>query len=81
MDKESVASALLCSFVSSYLGSRRLEDRIRTLCARAVATTDPEESNIILRELATALRSHVERLRQMAATRSSRQERRQSHAW
>jgi hypothetical protein len=45
---------------------RRLEDRIRELCALAVAAEDPE-LEIVLAQLQAALREHTERLRRMAA--------------
>ena len=45
---------------------RRLEDRIRELCALAVAAEDPE-LEMVLAELQAALRQHTERLRRMAA--------------
>ena len=45
---------------------RRLEDRIRELCALAVAAEDPE-LEVVLAELQAALRQHTERLRRMAA--------------
>jgi hypothetical protein len=49
--------------------SRRLEDRIRELCARAVVTTDLDELNTILTQLRPALREHIELLRKLAADR------------
>jgi hypothetical protein len=45
---------------------RRLEDRIRELCAMAVTAEQPE-LEIILAELQSALREHTERLRRLAA--------------
>ena len=45
---------------------RRLEDRIRELCAMAV-TAEAPELEIILSELQSALREHTERLRKLAA--------------
>ena len=45
---------------------RRLEDRIRELCAKAVSAAD-DELEPIIRELRTALREHSQRLRQLAA--------------
>jgi hypothetical protein len=45
---------------------RRLEDRIRELCAMAVRSEQPE-LEIILSELQAALREHTERLRRLAA--------------
>lgn len=80
-DQQSPASTLLGSFLSSYFRSRRLEDRIRTLCARAVAATDPAELDPILEQLAAALRAHVERIRQVAAMRPMPRERRQIQPW
>jgi hypothetical protein len=41
---------------------RRLEDRIRELCAMAVTAEEPE-----LAELQSALREHTKRLRRLAA--------------
>jgi len=43
---------------------RRLEDRIRVLCARAVAEKS-DEWKPLLEELKTALHEHSERMRQM----------------
>ena len=45
---------------------RRLEDRIRELCASAVAAEEPELETI-LSELQSALREHTGRLRRLAA--------------
>jgi hypothetical protein len=45
---------------------RRLEDRIRELCAMAVTAEEPE-LKIILSDLQSALREHTERLRRLAA--------------
>jgi hypothetical protein len=45
---------------------RRLEDRIRTLCCRALTARD-HESDAIFRDLRSALHQHTERLRQLAA--------------
>lgn len=42
---------------------RRLEDKIRGLCARAVAAKGEEELRPLLKELRDALRQHVERIR------------------
>jgi hypothetical protein len=49
------------------VGSRRLEDRISELCARAVATPDPAEFDSVIQQLRKALREHAKRLRQLAA--------------
>jgi hypothetical protein len=45
--------------------SRRLDDRIRDLCAKAVEA-DQEELESIFAELKQALREHAERLRKLA---------------
>ena len=45
---------------------RRLEDRIRELCGKAVSAPD-DELGPIIKELQAALREHNERLRQLAA--------------
>src|SRR5260370_29787002 len=44
---------------------RRLEDRIRELCAKALIARGPE-LHLILEELKSALHEHSERLRQVA---------------
>ena len=46
---------------------RRLENRIRELCTRAVATSDPAELNMAMQQLREALREHAKRLRRLAA--------------
>jgi predicted trehalose synthase len=46
--------------------SRRLEDRIRQLCAKA-ASAPASEVGAVLEELKAALEEHTKRLRQMAA--------------
>ena len=51
---------LVCS-----VHSRRLEDRIRDLCAKAV-TTEGAELGATLQELRVALREHADRLRKLA---------------
>ena len=61
------ARSLLGSLLSSFSRSRRLEDRIRNLCAKAMVTTDPTELSGILEQLRAALRDHVARLRRLAA--------------
>ena len=43
--------------------SRRLDDRIRHLCAKVAASTDPDELALMLPELKSALHEAVERLR------------------
>jgi hypothetical protein len=47
---------------------RRLEDRIRGLCARALATQNATEFDSIIADLQCALREHSERLRKRVAT-------------
>jgi hypothetical protein len=47
--------------------SRRLDDRIRDLCANVVAADEPELEPKIS-ELKSALREHTARLRKMVAT-------------
>ena len=47
--------------------SRRLDDRIRELCARVVASTECHDVNQILSELKVALHESIERLRIRAA--------------
>jgi hypothetical protein len=44
---------------------RRLEDRIRELCARSI-TADEDDMSIIA-DLKTALREHIERVRNVVA--------------
>jgi hypothetical protein len=61
------APTLLGSLLSSLSRSRRLEDRIRTLCAQAVDTTDLAKLPGVLEQLKAALHDHVERLRRLAA--------------
>jgi hypothetical protein len=43
--------------------SRRLEDRIRELCAKAVATPESRDLNEITQQLKTALHEHAQRVR------------------
>jgi hypothetical protein len=45
--------------------SQRLEDRIKDLCAKAVATPESPELNAILKDLQAALAEHAGRLRKM----------------
>ena len=72
------AQTLLGSLLSSFSRSRRLEDRIRNLCARAKSTTDPAELPEILEQLQAALHDHIERLRKLAAGFPTPRERRRS---
>ena len=55
-----------CGSVAAMPVARRLEDRIRSLCAKAVAVGSGE-LNPILSDLKVALHEHTERLRTMAA--------------
>jgi hypothetical protein len=73
-------STLLGSFVDCYFRSRRLEDRIRELCALAVAATEASHLTSVLDQLSTALHQQVDRLRMQASERSLRPERRQSRS-
>jgi hypothetical protein len=45
---------------------RRLDDRIRELCAKAVKNQDPAELHKVLEQLRAALREHTQRLRYSA---------------
>jgi hypothetical protein len=67
---------LFASLLASQSRSRRLDDRIRQLCAQAVATTDADELIRILGQLTSALRAHTERVRQLAVIRPTPPERR-----
>jgi hypothetical protein len=78
MDDQMPARTLLASLVSSFSRSRRLEDRIRKLCAQAVDTTDLSELSQILKQLTAALHDQIERLRKLAVSRPIPPERRQS---
>ena len=69
---------LLGSFISWHFRSRRLEDRIRELCAKAVVTTEPTELRAVLEQLTNALHVQVERLRKQATESSLPAERRLS---
>jgi hypothetical protein len=51
------------SFLRWHFKSRRLEDRIRDLCAKAVTTTEPAELNAVLEQLTAALHDQVEGIR------------------
>jgi hypothetical protein len=56
---------------------RRLEDRIRVLCAKAVAIPDSAEASKVLQELRQAIHEHIQRLRKHPAQlqrRGSRQQ-------
>jgi len=49
------------------LAEQRLEDKIRALSVRAVAAVDSTELERVIRELRSALKEHVQRLRKRAA--------------
>jgi hypothetical protein len=55
---------------------RRLEDRIRDLCAEVVNTQDSPEWNNILQNLAAALHEHARRMRKLLVELPVRTERR-----
>jgi hypothetical protein len=48
--------------------SRRLDDRIRQLCAKVAASKDSDELTVILPELKSAIHDAIERLRLRAVT-------------
>jgi hypothetical protein len=56
--------------------NRRLEDRIRELCAKVVHSPSTPEWNEILRELSTALHEHTRRMRKLIMELPIRRERR-----
>ena len=82
MDHERpLARTLFGNPAYSYSMSRRLEDRIRKLCAQSVNVTDPAEINAILQRLTAALHEHVDRFRRkLAAGRPFPPERRHSQS-
>jgi hypothetical protein len=69
--RQPLGGKLIASFLASHLLDRRLEDRIRRLCAVAVSVTDPADANAVLQQLSSALHEHVQRLRTNIATRGS----------
>jgi hypothetical protein len=56
--------------------NRRLEDRIRELCAKVVTTPGAPEWNKILQQLTAALHEHTNRMRKLIAEFPMRPERR-----
>jgi len=44
---------------------RRLEDRIRDLCSKAIASDDSEFASV-MSELRSAMREHIEKIRTLA---------------
>ncbi len=80
MDPEhSSSNALVGSFLSSLSRTRRLDDRIRKLCADAVACADPVQLQRIMERLKLALHDHSSRVRNMAAAGPARRERRKQN--
>jgi hypothetical protein len=55
---------------------QRLDDRIKELCAKAVATPASPELEEILQQLQDALHEHTERIRKMLSHYPNRPERR-----
>ena len=54
----------ICSNLTSCaVESSRRDDRIRALCAKAVATTDASLVEVVLAELRAELHAHIEELR------------------
>ena len=60
--------------------SRRLDDRIRELCANAVKIPESAELTVAMKQLKNALHEHADHLRNMAANRADSPQRRQSDA-
>jgi hypothetical protein len=52
--------------------SRRLDDRIRALCAEVVATGEEGRFELAISKLQSALREHNERLRRLALAKLTR---------
>ena len=57
---------ILCFNPQCTSSARRLDDRIRALCAKA-GTATPSEVEKVLQELKAALAEHTRRLRELAA--------------
>lgn len=77
-DVKSSPRNLLRSFISWHFRSRRLEDRIRELAAKAVVTTEPAELSSVLDQLTAALHEQVARLRKRVTQTTFAPERRAS---
>jgi hypothetical protein len=77
-DAKTPPRTLLGSFISWHFRSRRLEDRIRELCAKAVVTSEPTELSAVLEQLTSALHVQVDRLRKRATQSTLPAERRYS---
>lgn len=58
------------------MASKRLEDQIRRLVAKAATTSDSSELEQVIVELRAALKEHVQRLRKMAVSMSPQAHRR-----
>jgi hypothetical protein len=56
--------------------NRRLEDRIRELCAKVVSMPDTPEWNKTLQQLTAALQEHARRMRKLVAELPMRTDRR-----
>lgn len=74
--KEFSGGHLLASFLSSLSHTRRLEDRIRKLCADAIQCADPAELDRTMERLKSALHDHTIRVRKTVAAHRIRRERR-----
>jgi len=79
-DQSAPPQTLLGSFISCYFRSRRLEDRIRELCALALAATESGHLTSVLEQLSAALHDQIERLGKQASERALLPERRQSRS-
>jgi uncharacterized protein (DUF2267 family) len=44
------------------------EDQIRALIAKAIATSDPQELETVIKELRAALKDHIQRTKAMAVS-------------
>ena len=58
--------------------SKRLEDRINDLMAKAIATTDPDELETVISNLREALSEHIHKVRKMAAAKLPRPRKRKT---
>jgi len=58
--------------VLSFMSARRLDDRIRELCATAVEAKSPDKVRRALSELRGAIHEYTRRLRQRALSSSER---------
>jgi hypothetical protein len=58
--------------IASNMPSRRLEDRIRSLCADVVGTGEQDHFERAISKLQSALREHNQRLRNLAVAKLTR---------